>query len=325
VATPGGSAPLGVLELYCGIGGCAAALGGAAAVVAAIDIDHRALEVYRRNFPGHPALARTIEGLTAAELASFRADLWWLSPPCQPYTRRGLGRDDQDPRAASLLALIDRLRELGPDSPRHLALENVPAFQGSRCHQRLLDALARSGHRQREGQLCPTELGVPNRRRRYYLVASRDEQPGDWSPPPGAAPPAGTLRPYLDSGGDSLFVDPELVRRYRHALDVVHPDDPGAVTACFTAAYGRSPVRSGSYLALNGPDGPGNPSDQPRLRRFSPAEVLRLLGFPATFTLPPDLPPEKAWPLAGNSLSVPAVRRVLSSLPKLAGLGSART
>lgn len=308
MATPGGSAPLCVLELYCGIGGCAAALGGAAAVVAAIDIDRRALEVYRRNFPGHPALARTIEGLTAAELAGFRADLWWLSPPCQPYTRRGLGRDDQDPRAASLLTLIDRLRELGPNSPRHLALENVPAFQGSRCHQRLLETLARGGYRHREGQLCPTELGVPNRRRRYYLVASRDGLPGDWSPPAGAAPPAGTLRPYLDGEGDSLFMDQELVRRYRHALDVVHPDDPGAVTACFTAAYGRSPVRSGSYLDLAGFGEP------PRLRRFSPAEILRLLGFPAAFTLPPDLPPEKAWPLAGNSLSVPAVRRVLSSL-----------
>jgi hypothetical protein len=115
-------------------------------------------------------------------------------------------------------------------------------------------------------------------------------------------------------------VDPELVRRYRHALDVVHPDDPGAVTACFTAAYGRSPVRSGSYLALNGPGSTGQSPGEIRLRRFSPAEVLSLLGFPAPITLPPDLPPEKAWPLTGNSLSVPAVRRVLSSLPELAGL-----
>jgi site-specific DNA-cytosine methylase len=115
-------------------------------------------------------------------------------------------------------------------------------------------------------------------------------------------------------------VDPELVRRYRQALDVVHPDEPGAVSACFTAAYGRSPVRSGSYLALNGSEGPRIPSGQPRLRRFSPAEVLRLLGFPATYRLPPELPREKAWPLVGNSLSVPAVRRVLSSLPELASL-----
>jgi DNA (cytosine-5)-methyltransferase 1 len=319
VATPRGSAPLRVLELYCGIGGCAAALDGAATVVAAVDIDRRALGVYRLSFP-HPTLTRTIEALSAPELAGFRADLWWLSPPCQPFTRRGLGRDDQDPRSASLLALLDRLQELGPEAPRHLALENVPTFQGSRCHQRLLDTLARGGYHHREGQLCPTELGVPNRRRRYYLVASRDGAPGDWRPPAREAPPAGTLRPYLDGEEDSLFVDPELVRRYRHALDVVHPDEPGAVTACFTAAYGRSPVRSGSYLAVDGPGGTGGSASEPRLRRFSPAEILRLLGFPVTFTLTPDLPPEKAWPLAGNSLSVPAVRRVLSSLPELASL-----
>ncbi|HSL83487.1 MAG TPA: DNA cytosine methyltransferase, partial [Thermoanaerobaculia bacterium] len=318
------------LELYCGIGGVAAALDGAAAVVAAVDINRGALAVYRRNFV-HPALARTIEGLSAEELAGFRADLWWLSPPCQPFTRRGLGRDDDDPRAASLLALLERIAELGSEAPRYLALENVPGFQGSRCHARLAATLRRAGFRWREGCLCPTELGVPNRRRRYYLVASRNGEPADWSPEAPKAPRRGTLRPYLDPEPDpapdagperrldpALAWDPELVRRYRHALDVVRADEPGAVTACFTAAYGRSPVRSGSYLALNGDpvDSPG----EPRLRRFSPAEVLRLLGFPGTFRRPPDLPPEKAWPLVGNSLSVPAVRRVLSAVPELAGL-----
>jgi len=142
-------------------------------------------------------------------------------------------------------------------------------------------------------------------------VASRDGEPADWSPEAPKAARRGTLRPYLDPEPDpSLTKDPDILRRYRHALDVVRPDEPGAVTACFTAAYGRSPVRSGSYLEQE--DG--------RLRRFSPAEILRLLGFPATYRLPPDLPPEKAWPLVGNSLSVPAVRRVLSAIPELAGL-----
>lgn len=297
-----------VLELYCGIGGVAAALDGAASVVAAVDVNRSALAVYRRNFV-HPAPARTLEGLSAEELASFGADLWWLSPPCQPFTRRGLGRDEDDPRAASLLLLVDRIEEV---RPRYLAMENVPGFQGSRCHARLAGTLEAAGYRFREGCLCPTELGVPNRRRRYYLVASRDGAPADWSPPAGAGRRRGTLRPYLDPAPDpGLAVDPELVRRYEGTLDVVRADEPGAVTACFTAAYGRSPVRSGSYL--EGEDG--------RLRRFSPAEILRLLGFPGTFRLPPDLPPEKAWPLVGNSLSVPAVRRVLAAIPELEGLG----
>lgn len=318
-----GSPPVRVLELYCGIGGCAAALSGltglprSATVVAAIDVDRRALEIYRRNFP-HPVAARALDSIPAADLARFRADLWWLSPPCQPFTRRGLRRDDEDPRSRSLLALLDRLGELGGEAPRHLALENVPGFAGSRCHRRLLETLERGGYRFVEGCLCPTELGVPNRRRRFYLAASRDGEVADWRPAPGESGEApAPLAAFLDASEETarrpeLAVDPDLVRRYRQALDVVDPESPRAedrVTACFTAAYGRSPVRSGSYLRLS--DG--------SLRRFSPREVLCFLGFPEPYTLPPELPPEKAWPLVGNSLSVPAVRRVLSSLPPLSG------
>jgi DNA (cytosine-5)-methyltransferase 1 len=315
------SRPVRVLELYCGIGGCAAALAGLPAdvpveVAGAIDVDRRALAVHERSF-GHPVLARTLEGLSAGELAGFGADLWWLSPPCQPFTRRGLRRDDEDPRSRSLLALVDRLDELagGGRAPDNLALENVPGFRGSRTHARLVEVLERRGYAVREGTLCPTELGVPNRRLRYYLVASRAGEVGDFRVTEPVAW-TGTLRGFLGEGIDRDFdlglrVDPVLAGRYRHALDVIGPDEPGRPTACFTAAYGRSPVRSGSYLAL------GNGM----LRRFSPQEVLTLLGFPDHHTLPDDLPPEKAWPLTGNSLSVPAVRRVLGALPPFTRMG----
>lgn len=319
--------PLRVLELYCGIGGCAAALqgvealaGSAAEVVAALDVNHLAVAVYRRNFP-HPAEVRTLETLTAAELARYNADLWWLSPPCQPFTRRGLGRDLADPRTASLLTLIERIGALRPPC---VGLENVPGFAGSATHARLREVLDRAGYEVRERLLCPTELGVPNRRRRFYLLASRRGwaavRPGAAGGAPGtAAKPGagGALRPlatYLDpEPAAELTVDPDLLTRYAGALDLVDPAEPGAtpvITACFTAAYGRSPVRSGSYLILDR-NADGSPR---RVRRFSPAEILRLLGFPAAFTLPPDLPHAAAWRLVGNSLSVETVRAVLTGL-----------
>ncbi len=303
--TTGGGVRSIVLELFCGIGGCAAALAPSGArIAAALDVSRVALAVYERNFD-HPARARTVEGLDAAELAGFGADLWWLSPPCQPFTRRGLGRDADDPRARGLLALLDRIPEMGAAGPSRLALENVPGFVGSRCHARLLETLEAAGYRVRERLLCPTELGVPNRRRRYYLVARRGAAPAPWpAPPAGGAPLAAYLDPTDGPAAPELELDPRLARRYRHALDVVDPADPAAVAACFTAAYGRSPVRSGSYLPLAGGG----------LRRFAPAEILRLLGFPDGFSLPPDMPPKRAWPLLGNSLSVSAVRYVLGTL-----------
>lgn len=291
-----------VAEFYCGIGGCAAALGSAAAIVSAVDINRQALAIYRRNFP-HPAAAATIESLAAHTLRDWQADLWWISPPCQPFTRRGRRQDAADSRTQSFLEILARLKEA---TPQFVAIENVPGFQGSITHSLLLDTLESLDFEVQERLLCPTVFGIPNRRERYYLVAGRSALRE--VPPPRVD--ARTLRSFLDQEpAPELRVDKELVRRYRHALNVVDPTDTMAVAACFTAAYGHSPVRSGSYLQTSS-----------GLRRFSPTEILRLLGFPRSYTLPTDLPLETAWRLAGNSLSIHSVRYVLSAIPQLSRL-----
>lgn len=313
-----------VLELYCGIGGLAAALepaAGAAEIVAAIDVNHLATGVYARNFPDHRVVTAAVQSITSGRLRRWNADLWWLSPPCQPFTHRGKRRDLADPRTASLLAVLDRLAEI---RPRYVALENVPPFRGSDTHGRWLRTLEQSGYTAiRETLLCPTELGIPNRRRRYYLLAGRVPRlPPRPVPRQRAAGPAMLpLAAYLDRDpSPRLDVDPGLVARYPGALDILDAGDPGAVTACFTSAYGRSPVRSGSYLS---------PGSATAVRRFSPAEILRLLGFPDSFRLPYGSPGDEpsgsdsktlgnAWRLAGNSLSIAAVRAVLAAVPELA-------
>lgn len=99
-----------VLELYCGIGGCAAAVGDRAQIVAAVDINLKALEVVAHNFP-HPRVARTLESIPTNIWREWQADLWWLSPPCQPYTQRGRRRDLDDPRAVSRPAWVTLDRE----------------------------------------------------------------------------------------------------------------------------------------------------------------------------------------------------------------------
>jgi hypothetical protein len=100
-----------------------------------------------------------------------------------------------------------------------------------------------------------------------------------------------------------LFVDPMLLERYRPAIHVVDPCDDEAVTNCFTSAYGRSHVRSGSLLAA------GNGA-----RRFSPREILGLLGFPPEYVLPDEMDFAILWRLVGNSLSIDAVRYVMRAL-----------
>ena len=294
------------LELFCGIGGFAAATAGTKLRVAgAIDQSPAALDVYRLNFAGHDAWQLNLENVTADELAVFGADFWWLSPPCQPYTVRGAGRDIEDPRALSFLRLTKILAGMPEEKlPTHLALENVEGFTRSEMRKRLVDLLSRRGYEIQECMLCPTGLGVPMRRPRFYLMASR----GRLSPPVLIVDmPLRPLGDYLDGGDisdipDELHVGGDVLAKFGKGFRIVDPKDPQAYTTCFTSGYGRSLMHAGSYLQCAG-----------GVRRFAPEEIARLLHFPEGFCFPGRMTLRKKWHLVGNSLSVAAVRKVLEA------------
>ena len=297
--------PITVLELFCGIGGVAAALGNRAQIVAAVDQNRRALSAYAANF-AHPTCPCLVESIPDRTWQGWNADLWWMSPPCQPFTGRGTHRDLDDARTRGLVAVFARVAAL---RPRVVALENVLGFVGSRAHQIARDALDRAGYTTRETKVCPSELGLPNRRPRFYLLASRESVP-DW---PAREGPEVALNDLLDARpSPALWCDPELERQYAGAIDVIDAADTAACTACFTSAYGRSIVRSGSYLRT-----------RTGLRRFSPAEILRLLDFPSTYHLPSEITPAAGWPLVGNSVSVRAVSWLLRPILDIAPTTSA--
>jgi site-specific DNA-cytosine methylase len=290
-----------VLELFAGIGGAAVALDGAGATVLAVDQDAAARTTYEA-WHGTAPSARNLAHVKPAWLQAFGADLWWMSPPCQPYTIRGHQRDLEDRRSAPFLRVIEGLALAQPTA---LAMENVPWFQGSQGEALLRRTLEDHGYQVYTEVACPTALGIPMVRRRFYLVASRAGlRPPAWSPPPPRA-----LATWLDEDPEpSLDVDAELAVRYRGALHIVDADDEQAITACFTGAYARSPVYAGSYLQHQG-----------RLRHFSPSEIARLLGF-GSRTFPEAIRTEQRYKLVGNSLAIPVVKRLLSRLPDLPDL-----
>jgi len=244
--------------------------------------------------------------VTIEELQSAEADFWWLSPPCQPYTVRGAGRDAADPRALSFRRILDLLARMKEnDLPAHIALENGEGFARSEMRERLVNLLSGRGYAIQECMLCPTELGVPMRRPRYYCMASR----GRLEPPTLVVDmPLRPLGDYLDGSGPDgeLFLPGDVVERFGKGFRVLDPRDPQAYTTCFTSGYGRSLMRAGSYLRCAG-----------GVRRFAPEEIARLLHFPEGFRFPDRMTLRKKWQLLGNSLSVAAVRKVLEAFPGL--------
>lgn len=166
--------PWRVLEFYSGIGGMRYSLLSAgidAKVVQAFDINDKANDVYQHNFGDRPYQGN-IESLTAADIDSYEAHVWLLSPPCQPYTRQGLQKQSGDARAFSFLKILELMLQTSRP-PVMLFMENVVGFETSDTHTKMIEILEKAGFSRQEFILSPMQFGVPYSRPRYFCLAKR--------------------------------------------------------------------------------------------------------------------------------------------------------
>ncbi|KAG4136086.1 hypothetical protein ERO13_D08G257400v2 [Gossypium hirsutum] len=166
--------PWRVLEFYSGIGGMRYSLMKAGVnyhVIEAFEINDKANDVYQHNF-GHRPYQGNIQSLTEVDLDSYQANVWLLSPPCQPYTRQGLQKHSADARAFSFLNILELMPRMSKP-PDMLLVENVVGFETSDTHAKMVEVLVNSGLVTQEFILSPLQFGVPYSRPRYFCLAKR--------------------------------------------------------------------------------------------------------------------------------------------------------
>ncbi len=152
---------------------------------AAVEIDKNAASAYESNLGVRPVTknVRRVSGQELLESAGLKAGQCTLlsgCPPCQSFTnlRKASLSTGRDRRRNTLyedyLRLIDEVR------PRHIAFENVPGMLSMRWQYHfdsLLDGLSDSGYRCIWDIVDAADYGVPQRRKRILLVASRVTKP----------------------------------------------------------------------------------------------------------------------------------------------------
>lgn len=94
-----------------------------------------------------------------------------MSPPCQPFTRNGLQKDQTDPRTDSFKYFLSILKNL--TNVNYILLENVKGFEVSGMRNIFVKTLRECGFFFQEFLLTPTQFGIPNSRLRYYCLARR--------------------------------------------------------------------------------------------------------------------------------------------------------
>ena len=122
-----------VLDLFSGIGGMRCglmeALGDGATDMKCVSLDLNVFcnEVYEESF-GEAPHAMDITLLSLSWFEGIAADVWTMSPPCQPYTRQGHMKGSLDDRAKPLHHLIDVLGKI-EKTPKLIIIENVKNFE----------------------------------------------------------------------------------------------------------------------------------------------------------------------------------------------------
>lgn len=330
-----------MLEFFSGIGGMRCAVQAALkdtdqslASCTAYDISLTANAVYRANFDDK-VCTKLVEQLHSVPAA----DLWTMSPPCQPFTTTRLAKqlDTKDKRTAGFLALLQLLERLSEhDRPRWIFIENVVGFSQSQARQRLLSALQSSGYSWKEYLLSPRQLGIPNHRRRYYLLAERSNR---------FIHELSTVRETLPATVHATGMYPRPLSDFLLDITPSHPDwstyaipddvlqqpwakDLGMVgvadthSHCFTAGYARQLHRAtGSLLTMDRPSVAHQPMDRDnmmglsnKVRRLTPEELLRLFGFGHDYQFPMAISREQRYRLIGNSVSVFVITELVREL-----------
>jgi DNA (cytosine-5)-methyltransferase 1 len=180
-----------VVDLFAGCGGMSVGLEEAARrngysldVSLAVDTDEAVIEIYRANLPdAHTQVADVatlfdgkMDGpMTKAERgvaeAVGRVDVLLGGPPCQGHSDLNNHTRRRDPKNALYLKMARAAEVL---APQVVVVENVVPVQWDEAEvvKKTSKALVRAGYKVAGRVLDLRRLGVPQRRRRFVLLAS---------------------------------------------------------------------------------------------------------------------------------------------------------
>jgi DNA (cytosine-5)-methyltransferase 1 len=165
-------------DLFAGAGGFSLGLeaAGGARDSVAVEADPDCAETYRANFASATVLECDVRDV---DYGGYRADVVVGGPPCQGFSllnRRREG-DSRNVLWSEVVRAVDGLE------PSIVVVENVATFSEAPEAAELEAALSERGYSTRIDVVNAADYGVPQRRRRTLLAASRDGVPLPWPVP----------------------------------------------------------------------------------------------------------------------------------------------
>ena len=304
------------IDLFAGIGGFRLgmeALGGEC--VFGSEIDKHAVATYERNFGEKPA--GDITKIDARDVPDH--DILCGGFPCQPFSVSGKRLGFEDARGTLFFEIMRIVKEKRPQA---VFLENVANYvthQNGETLKRTLEMLREAGYVANHSVLNASEYGVPQARKRLYIVGVRKDREKVPFRFPEPVEEKIALKEFLVSKEEAegmaiersdidiykTDVSGDLNGRSNKPIQIgriskggqgerVYSIEGHAIT--LSAHGGGAASKTGAYLI----DGV--------VRRLHPIECRRVMGFPEDFRIDPRA--GQAYKQFGNAVVVDVVEAI---------------
>ncbi|AAV83360.1 DNA (cytosine-5-)-methyltransferase [Idiomarina loihiensis] len=264
------------IDLFAGVGGIRLAFEKAgAACVFSSEIDTHAQLTYFTNHGTVPY--GDITKIDADSIPSH--DILCAGFPCQPFSHIGRREGFKHPTQGTMFHEIVRIAE--KKRPRVLFLENVPGIvnhDNGNTLKVILDTLTELGYECNHTILNASDFGVPQNRKRFYLVAFDGKDCGFSFPqPPMIKADIGTL---LEKGAEGYSISEHLQKTYLFKKDDGRP--------ILIDRNTKGPMRTlvSSYHKIQRLTGTFVKDGETGIRLLTAYECKKAMGFPDDFKFP---------------------------------------
>lgn len=310
------------IDLFCGIGGNSLAASQAGIdVVAGFDKWELATRVYKENFPNAIVFSQCLEKtrISPVKKKIGKIDLILASPEC---TSHSIARGNRAPNQDSMSLAFQVTRFSKHFQPRWILIENVTQMTEWDEYGKFKKSLERQGYRISEQALVASDFGVPQSRKRLFLLCDKEATPPDIAPYPGTRKQ--NAREIINLNGTykctPLFKEGRAERTIERANSgmAVLKDEPFLLVY-----YGSGGTGNGGFQSLDVPLRTITTLDRfallkhseagPVMRMLQVPELQAAMGFPNNFRINHGTRRDRIHML-GNAVCPPLIKAILEQM-----------
>ena len=304
------------IDLFAGVGGIRLGFEstGMFETVWANDFEPKCKLTYDLNFKEAPLIVADITKVSVDDIPDCEFVVGGF--PCQAFSVAGYRQGFKDEKGRGNL-FFDVVRIIEAKKPVGFLLENV---KNLKTHDKgntfkvIEKTLTDLGYHIKTQVLNSMDYGnVPQNRERIYIVGFKDEKIANRFEFPKPIKLTKDVRSVLDEVDDKYYYnDKPLYERIKD--DIVDEN----VAYQWRRQYVRS-NKKGVFPTLTANMGMGGHNvpiivDSKGIRKLTPRECFRAQGFPKSYKSPSDIADSALYKQAGNSVSVPVIKRIAEQI-----------